>query len=106
MEMSHFLHFHKDDALTDTGRHAFGEPSGKFAGESAQVFRVRRGLGRPVKSFQLAQSLFKGSSSMGVTNLTIADEMGMSAEEIIGTLVAIAPIVGSARVISAATASM
>lgn len=35
-------------------------------------------------------------------HLTVADEMGMTAEEIIGTLVAVAPIVGSARIISAA----
>jgi hypothetical protein len=57
--MSHFLHFHKDHALTDTGSDAFGELSGEFMDDSAQVLRFRHGLGRPVKSFQLVQSLFK-----------------------------------------------
>lgn len=35
-------------------------------------------------------------------HLRVADDMGLTAEEIIGTLVAVAPIVGSARIISAA----
>jgi alkylhydroperoxidase/carboxymuconolactone decarboxylase family protein YurZ len=35
-------------------------------------------------------------------NLGLADEMGMTAEEVIGTLIAIAPVVGTARIVSAA----
>ena len=34
-------------------------------------------------------------------HLSVADEMGMNVDQIIGTLIAIAPIVGTARVVSA-----
>lgn len=58
------------------------------------------------KTWQLvriaALATLDGPPISWTANLTVADEMGMSAEEIIGTLIAIAPIVGSARVISAA----
>ena len=36
------------------------------------------------------------------THLALAEELGLSAEDIIGTLVAIAPVVGTARIVSAA----
>ena len=36
------------------------------------------------------------------SHLTLAEELGLSAEDIIGTLIAIAPVVGTARIVSAA----
>jgi hypothetical protein len=35
-------------------------------------------------------------------HLVLADELGMSEEQVMGTLIAIAPVVGTARIVSAA----
>jgi len=37
-----------------------------------------------------------------LVNLRISDEIGISPERIIGTLIAIAPVIGTARIVSAA----
>jgi alkylhydroperoxidase/carboxymuconolactone decarboxylase family protein YurZ len=46
------------------------------------------------------------SADSFLANFTIADELGVTAEEVRGVLVALAPLIGSARAVTAAGHSM
>jgi alkylhydroperoxidase/carboxymuconolactone decarboxylase family protein YurZ len=49
-----------------------------------------------------ALTAIDGSPMSWLANLSMAGDLGVSADEILGTLVAIAPMVGTVRVVSAA----
>jgi len=53
-----------------------------------------------------ALAALDASAESYLVNFTIADELGVSAEDVRGVLIALAPLIGTARTVTAANRSM